>query len=179
MISNKGFGRLAAVALLASGLFAGSAANAEEVTPEHLKAARAALAAVNVTKPFDDILPSLAEQLKGTLIQSSPNFQDIINTTVDENALKLAQRRGDLEAEAANIYAKTFTAKELQQIADFYSSPAGKKLLTDGPIAMRELSKAADIWAAGISRDLATQTDAELEKTISEQNKANETATPQ
>ncbi len=133
---------------------------ADEISPDHLKAARETLNAVKVTTPFDNILPSLAEQLKGTLIQSSPNYQELINATVDEKALSLAPRRADLEKEAANIYAKIFTQEELLAITAFYNSPAGKKLLTDGPIATRELSKAADIWAAGISRDLAQQSDA-------------------
>ena len=40
----------------------------------------------------------------------------------------------------------------------------GKKLLKDGPIATRELMKAADIWAAGINRDLNTSSMTELQK---------------
>ncbi len=166
MINFKGFGRLAAGAILLSGLMATSAMSADAITPEHLKAARETLSAVKVTAPFDNILPSLAEQLKSTLIQSTPNFQEIINITVDEQALKLASRRADLENEAANIYAKTFTIEELKAITTFYTSPAGKKLLTDGPIATRELGKAADIWAAGISRDLAKEADTALEARI-------------
>ncbi|MFY8098936.1 MAG: DUF2059 domain-containing protein, partial [Allorhizobium sp.] len=63
----------------------------------------------------------------------------------------------DLEREAAVVYAKAFTAEELQQITAFYSSETGKKLLKDGPIATRELLKAADIWTAGIARDLEKQ----------------------
>ena len=35
--------------------------------------------------------------------------------------------------------------QELNDIAAFYNSDAGKKLLADGPIVTRELVKAADI----------------------------------
>ena len=58
------------------------------------------------------------------------------------------------------------TVDELNAITTFYTSPAGKKLLSDGPIASREMLKAADIWAAGISRDLNAATSKALESTL-------------
>ena len=91
-------------------------------------------------------------------------MQDAITTTVDAKALELAPRRADLEREAALTYARAFTVDELNAISAFYSSEAGKKLLKDGPIATRELMKAADIWAAGINRDLNTASMTELQK---------------
>ena len=54
-------------------------------------------------------------------------------------------------------YAKSFSEKELTDIAAFYSSEAGKKLLSTGPIAMRDVLKAAEIWQNGIARDLGQQ----------------------
>ncbi|MEA3534720.1 DUF2059 domain-containing protein [Rhizobium sp. CC-YZS058] len=154
----------AAAVLLAAAL--APAAKAQEVTEDQLKAARAAITAIGATNNFDNILPNLAERLKGSLIQSSPNYQDLISTTVDSKALELAARRADLEREAATIYAKTFTVEQLNAITAFYSSDAGKKLLNDGPIASREMLKAADIWAAGVSRDLTSATTKALETTL-------------
>ncbi len=168
MINFAGFGRWAAASLLVSGIALGAAARADDaVTDAQIKAARAALTAINATVQFDGILPALAEQLKNQLIQATPNFQNEITTTVDQKALELAPRRADLEKEAASIYAKSFTVDELNAITAFYTSPAGKKLLSDGPIATREMGKAADIWAAGISRDLAKEADKALEKQLS------------
>lgn len=142
------------------------AAFAQDVTEDHLKAARAAIAAVGATDNFDNILPNLAERLKVNLIQSSPNYQDLISSTIDAKALELAGRRADLEREAATIYAKTFSIDQLNAIAAFYQSEAGKKLLNDGPIAQREMLKAADIWAAGVSRDLTAEATKALQATL-------------
>ncbi|MQW00159.1 DUF2059 domain-containing protein [Sinorhizobium medicae] len=142
------------------------AVQAQDVTEDQIKAARATIAALGVTNSFDNILPNLAERLKNTLIQASPNHQELITATVDEKALSLAERRSDLEREAAAIYAKTFTVDELKAIADFYNSTAGKKLLNDGPIASREMLKAADIWAAGVSRDLTNEATKSLDEKI-------------
>ncbi|OLP56729.1 hypothetical protein BJF92_11655 [Rhizobium rhizosphaerae] len=165
MISFARHGRMLAAALVLTTAL-GAGARAQDVTDAQLKAARAAIAAIGATNNFDNILPNLAERLKQGLIQSSPNYEALINKTVDEKALALAARRADLEREAATIYAKTFTVDELNAIAAFYSSAAGKKLLNDGPIATREMLKAADIWAAGVSRDLQTATSKALDKTL-------------
>ncbi|WP_438747967.1 DUF2059 domain-containing protein [Pararhizobium sp. O133] len=165
MINLAGLGRtMAATAIILSAVMV--PARAQDVTEDQIKAARAAIAAIAATNGFDNILPNLAERLKTTLIQSSPNYQELITKTVDDKALELASRRSDLEREAATIYAKTFTVDELNAIATFYASDAGKKLLNDGPIAQREMIKAADIWAAGVSRDLNAAASKELGATL-------------
>ena len=130
-------------------------ASAQEITESHMKAARAAVLAINATGEFDAILPSSALALKEQLIQQNPNLQELIENTVNEKAIAMSARRADLEKESATAYAKVFSEEDLNAIATFYSSPAGKKLLADGPIVTREVLKAADIWQRGIVRDLA------------------------
>ncbi|MBX9458805.1 MAG: DUF2059 domain-containing protein [Rhizobium sp.] len=154
MMQFSTLGRLAATAIVVAGLGAGSA-HADDPSPEHIKAARATIAAVGATVNFDTILPTIAGQIKQQLIQATPNFEAVITDIVDTKAIEIAARRADLEQEAAKVYAASFTQEELSAITAFYTSPAGMKLLENGPIAQRELAKAADIWATGISRDLS------------------------
>ena len=147
-------GRLAAAALVVASLGAGSAL-ADDASPEHIKAARA----------------TIAGQIKQQLIQATPNFEPVITEIVDEKAIEIAARRADLEQEAAKVYAQTFTMDELNAITAFYTSAAGKKLLENGPIAQRELAKAADIWATGISRDLSKSASDAINAKIAEETK--------
>jgi hypothetical protein len=150
-----GFRRLIAplsVVIMLGGVYS---AQAQDITPAHLAAARAAVTAIRTTDQFDGILPEVAQQLKSELIQKDPNLESIISSTVDEQALALAARRADLENEAARAYAVSFTEEELNAITGFYTSPAGKKLLSEGPIVTREVLKAAGIWQRGIARDLS------------------------
>ena len=121
---------LALAAVAAMGL--PGTAVAQEPTAEHLKSARAAIAAIRATDQFDAILPTAAQNLKTTLIQTAPNLQDVISVTVDETALEMVGRRADLEREAAAIYARNFSIEELDAIRSFYESDAGKKLLEAG-----------------------------------------------
>jgi len=155
MTQAIGFRRLiapfAALAMVA-GLHA---AQAQDISESHLAAAREAIAAIDATEQFDSILPRAAQALKAELIQKDPNLEDLITKTVDEQALILASRRADLETEAARAYANAFSEEELKAISAFYESPAGKKLISEGPIVTREVLKAANIWQNGIARDLA------------------------
>ncbi|GGD17930.1 DUF2059 domain-containing protein [Aureimonas glaciei] len=142
------------LALTAAGLMAIAPAKAQDATPEHLSAARAAVAAIDSTDQFDNILMNAATQIKADLIGNNPNIQSEISDMVDDRALALAPRRADLENEVARIYARLFTEQELKDIAAFYESAAGKKLIAQGPVASREVMAAADVWSNGIVRDL-------------------------
>jgi hypothetical protein len=149
--------RFSAVAAATALVALSSPAFSQDVSESHLKAAHTAVEALHATDSFDSILPRAAAALQEQLIQKNPDQEQLISKTVSEKALALASRRADLEKEAAMAYAKSFSEKELTDIAAFYSSEAGKKLLSTGPIAMRDVLKAAEIWQNGIARDLGQQ----------------------
>ena len=147
-----------AAALALSGVSAPVWAQDEDnISASHLKAAYEAMSAIKATDPYDAVLPQAASALKNELIQKNPDLVSLIDSVVDKNALALASRRGDLEKEAAKAYARVFNEEDLNSIAKFYNSPAGKKLLSDGPIVTREVIKAEKIWQNGIARDLSQQ----------------------
>ncbi|MCY0147316.1 DUF2059 domain-containing protein [Hoeflea sp. G2-23] len=167
MTIYTGLKRFGAGMIVASSLVvAGHSASAQDITDAHLAAARSAITALGSTDQFDAIIPAAAEQLKTSLIRANADLQEVISTTIDEEALKIVPRRGDLEREAAQIYAKAFTQEELTAIADFYTSPPGKKLIDNGPLVTRELIKSAEIWSSGIARDLAENVNKSLQATI-------------
>ncbi|MBP1850966.1 DUF2059 domain-containing protein [Rhizobium halophytocola] len=166
MVRKTSFGRAASAALVIGSVLLGVSAKAQDASDEQIQAARAAISALGLTNQFDNILPGLADRQKRELILTYPNLEEEISASVDKNALALAPRRADLEQEAASVYAKSFTAEELKQIADFYNSDTGKKFIKDGPVALREMAKAADIWASGIARDLNKQTNEDMLKLV-------------
>ncbi|WP_082537132.1 MULTISPECIES: DUF2059 domain-containing protein [unclassified Aureimonas] len=142
------------IAVAAFAVLAFGSANAQEIGESHLAAARAAVNSIESTDQFDNILLNAATQVKADLIGNNPNLQTQISDMVDDAALALAPRRNDLENEVARVYAKLFTEQELNEIAQFYGSEAGKKLLRQGPLATREMLAAAEVWTNGIVRDL-------------------------
>lgn len=128
---------------------------AQEVSDSHLRAARSAVTAMRVTDPYDDILPQAALMLKGELIQQNPDREREISNAVDQTAIELAARRGDLEREVAMLYARMFSEEELNEVSAFYDSETGRKLIEEGPAVLRRIGFVADIWRRGVSRDLA------------------------
>lgn len=165
---------VAAVAFVA---FA-SQATAQEIPESHIKAARSAISAVHATDAYDNILPAAAIALKQQLIQQNPDLQEMIISTVDAKTIEMASRRADLEREVALAYARIYSEAELNAIAAFYQTDAGKKLLAEGPIVAREVAKAAEIWQRGISRDLTEAVGKDLEAAVAAQVKANAAAAP-
>jgi hypothetical protein len=127
---------------------------AQEVSEEQLKIAKQAVAASKSTRTLDNILPSLAENAKKQLIANRPDEADQISDIVDEVAISLAPRRGDLEDEVARAYARIFTIDELKAITAFYTSETGKKLIEQTPVVARSIDQAARVWTNGIRRDL-------------------------
>lgn len=165
---------LAALAMVA----AASPSMSQEIAESHLKAARAAVDAINATDVYDNILPSAAAALKRELIQKNPDLSNEVTAIVDGEALKLASRRTDLEKEAALAYARSMSEADLNAIAQFYTSPAGLNLLKNGPIVTREVAKAAEIWQNGIARDLAEQVAKELQAKVGAPTAADQATPP-
>lgn len=160
----KGSRRLGALAGALALLAVSQPSFAQDISDSHLSAARTAISALGATAEFDVILPQAAQALKTELIQKNPDMQADIISVVDQTALSLAARRGDLEREAGLAYARVFSEAQLNEIAAFYESETGKKLISDGAIVMREVYRAAEIWQNGVARDLAQQVAAELQK---------------
>ena len=135
---------------------------AQEFPASHIAKAREAITATRATDSFDTILIRASGQLKNQLTANNPDQADRISIVVDEDAIALASRRGDLELEAARIFAATFSEAELAEITAFFNTETGKKYLSATPILARELGKAARIWANGINRDLAANAQKKL-----------------
>lgn len=131
-----------------------SAVYAQEVTEEQLKVAKQTVAAARSTEALDRILPQMAERAKQQLISNRPDLADQYSAIVDEVAISLAPRRGDLEEEVARAYARVFTIDELKLITTFYTSDAGKKLIEQTPVIARSIEQAARVWQNGVQRDM-------------------------
>lgn len=141
-------------------------AHAQKISDSHLQAARKVITAIHATDQFDIFLPRTMLELKNELMRKDPNLEKIISQTVEEQALLIVQRRTDLENEAIRIYAIYFTESELNDIAKFYSSPVGKKLLESGPKAVADSISAFDVWCQGVARDLVENVEGALDKKL-------------
>lgn len=128
---------------------------AQEVTPEHTSAAKAAMVATGATSRLDGILPEVASFAKAGLIANRPDIEAEISNIVDETAISLAARRGALEEEVAAIYTQLFTQAELESISAFFTSESGIKFLSLTPSVFQQVDEVSKVWRTGITRDMA------------------------
>jgi uncharacterized protein len=141
----------------------------EDVTDEHMQLARQTVAATKMTRPFDLLLPEIADRAKTTFIRSNPQMQLGIIDVVDRVALDIVERRGQLEEMVAEIWATSFTEEELREILAFYRTPLGRKYADLFPELLRAPMGAAELWGAVISEDLYNRVVRDLQRMAEEE----------
>ena len=151
--------RHAFIAAFAAAFFAISPALAQTPPtlpppPENLAAARELIQVMKATDQFKVLLPTIMQALKPAFVQGKPEMEkdfDAILPAINQ----VAARRVDELAEAlAIIYASNFSVGEIHDIAAFYRSPTGQKLLAQQPIIARESLVAGQKWAQTLSTEL-------------------------
>lgn len=136
----------------------------ETYTKEHLAAARAAIEGGNAFRSFDDILPVIADKTRTLFIRTNPSATAVIDEVTNEIALQLANRRPELDQTIMKVWARRFSTEELNEIAEFYRSPVGKKFAELGPELTALSIGAAKQWGDVISTEMVTRVREELNK---------------
>jgi len=160
------FRTLLRAGLIASAMmtFAAAPASAQEFSEAHMAAAREAATNSPLAKEFDQVLPMLAQRVQDRLIRMRPDLHSQITDVVQKTALDLAVRRVDLDNAAALVWARTFTQEELEAIAAFYTSPAGKKFQeVSGPLGQNTV-QAVQNWSNRVGEELLDKSREELKK---------------
>jgi len=119
--------------------------NTNDFTPSHLKAAERVLIASglqgNIQKMFGQIFALESKQLPE---KKRAAYTVVMNKFVDKYA-----NWEQIKAAFVPIYASEFTEDELNQIADFLSSPAGQAMTSKQVILMQ---KGAE-WGMQLAKD--------------------------
>lgn len=160
---NRARALIGAIALSVIAALPAGRASAQEITPAHLQAAVEAIHALGTDRDFDLVLPNVATQVEGVLMQQRPDLYRQITATVQAAALELVQRRLDLNYDVARVWALVFTEEELRQITAFYQSPAGQKLALQGQPMMEQTVNTLQAWSERLSNELLERTLAQFE----------------
>ena len=155
---------LGVAALVVTAMVSAAPSRADDVTPSHLAAAIEAVHSAKASKGFDNVLPLLSEKVQDQIIRLRPDLYKQITDVVQQEALKLVARRGDLDADVARIWANAFTEEELKAITAFYKSPAGLKFVDIGPQVVGASLQAVKGWSDSVGQELLEKSRAELKK---------------
>jgi hypothetical protein len=155
---------LSRAACVAAILMAHGTASAQQPSPASLAAANEILDAKGSTALFEPIVPGVIEQAKNLFLQTNPNLSKDLNDVAANLRKQLALRMGNLKTETAKIYAARFTEQELKDIAAFYASPLGKKMIEEEPKAIDSTMALAQDWANKLSDEVLGLFRAEMKK---------------
>jgi uncharacterized protein len=138
--------------------------SAQEFSESQLDAAKRASSSAPLSKDLDTVLPILVQRVQTRLISLRPDLHAEIIAVVQDVAFKLAARRADLDSAIALVWARIFSEEELNQIAEFYSSPVGKKFVEVGPEIGATTIQTVDNWSSRVGEELLDKSREELKK---------------
>ncbi len=146
--------RLLLVALLGAAL-AGPALAQSTPAEESRVAARALVEALGLSKQVDAMLLQTRGAMIAALQQQAPKLPAAqVAELVDTYLMpELRAHSGEIVDATAAIYAGRLTAEEMRQIAEFYATPLGVKLLAMMPEVFAESLRFGQAWGARVTQD--------------------------
>jgi uncharacterized protein len=132
--------------------------------PENLAAARELIQVMKATDQFKVLLPTIMQALKPAFVQGRPEMEKDFDAILPAINGVAARRVNELAEALAVIYASNFSVGEIHDIAAFYRSPTGQKLLAQQPVIAHESMVAGQRWAQSLSSELRQAISEELRK---------------
>jgi hypothetical protein len=158
------FVRIALAVALACPLFAGVALAQPAPSAAAVATAREVVEVKGGSAMFDPVIVSVIEQTKGALLQTNPQLAKDLNDVGTQLRNEFAPRREELLAQAAKFYAARFSEQELKEMATFYKSPLGKKMIVQEPLVLDEAFNYVQQWAPRVGEEVMNRFRAEMKK---------------
>ena len=156
--------RLAVVLLFACTTFGGAALAQPAPSASAIAAARELVELKGGAAMFDPVIVSVIEQTKAALLQTNPQLAKDLNDVATQLRTEFTPRRNELMAEAAKLYATAFTEQEIKDMATFYKSPLGRKMLTTEPQVIDATFNFVEQWGPRAAEEAMNRFRAEMKK---------------
>ena len=138
------------VALLLAGAIAVSGMSVaraqQEISPEHLAAARSYVDMTDGAAVYENELIEIGLNTMRVLVQQDPALTDPVIEAIDAAYAEYLDRKSELYNQFARIYAMRFTQEELEEILAFYNGEVGQKLLANNPGINQDLQIVLGVW---------------------------------
>jgi hypothetical protein len=152
--------------MLAAGLAISlvSTAPAPAQTSDAVAAAKDLMVTMHSADNFKVIMPSLMAALKPAIVQGRPEVERDFDQFVPTLLGELSSRLDEILDKVAAIYARNFTAAELNEVAAFYRGPTGQKFVQKLPGVMKESMVVGQQFGREIAAELQQRMIEELRK---------------
>jgi hypothetical protein len=123
-----------------------------EITPEKRTEIDKLLRLTGMEKLMDQMKGQMIGSLKSSITGAPAGFWEKFSTKMDTR---------ELIEKIVPIYDKYYTIDDLKAVNEFYSSPAGQKILGTLPQVMQESMKVGQAWGQKISQQASEEAAAE------------------
>jgi uncharacterized protein len=158
--------RLTGAALLAFALVVASSLGfaQQKPTPAALKLAQEIIELKGTAVIVDPLVAGLIERIKYMHLQTNPMLSKPLEEVAAQLRKEFAKVTQELLQEMASLYASRFTEAELKQIAAFYKSPAGQKVIKEEPQILEVTMQQLKAWHDRFGEQLMARFRVEMKK---------------
>jgi hypothetical protein len=139
-------------------------ANAAQIDPERLKAARELMAVVKADQNMTMLVPMILSQLRSVMPPLAPEAEKARDEVMAEIEKQFKARTGEILDKLAMLYAQRFTADEMRTVAAFYQTEAGQKFVAAMPQLAAEGMRIGQEWGRTIGIEAEQKIRQEMKK---------------
>ncbi|NEU13728.1 DUF2059 domain-containing protein [Methylobacterium sp. BTF04] len=132
-------------------------------TPNHMALAREVMLSSGIARSFDSIIPAFSEQIRQNAV-TRPELAKDLDEVLGTLAPEMEMQKQTMIDTAARIYAQRLSESELNEIATFFRSPAGKRYVETQPQVLDGMVQAMQNWTQEVSEYLMVRVRAEMNK---------------
>ena len=137
-------------------------AGAAAPSADALAAAQELLAASGAAKQFEAVIPTMMNHMANIFVQQQPAHEKTIREMFQIGATRMNERKSELIAEIAALYARTFAAEEMREMTRFFSSGVGKRFIDSQSTILQQSMQLGQRWGEKIGREIETEMRREL-----------------
>jgi uncharacterized protein len=137
---------------------------AQPAPDDGLKAARELVVAMRSTDQLKLMLQTIFQALKPAFVQGRPQLEKEMDLILPIMLDSLSTRLDEFADEIAAVYARNFTPDEIRDLAVFYRSPTGQKLIDKMPTVAKQSIEIGQAWGRKLAGELQTKIAEELRK---------------
>jgi len=151
-----------AIPALAQDAPAAAPSQPQEVSPEAQALARKYIDLTDHGGIYETSIVRAGINTYQQLLPQNPEIAVPLNSAIETVIASYKDKKGELFDQMARLYALTFSLEELQQIVDFYGTPAGQKLSKANADLNPALQRIMNLFSVNLSKEFFAKVRAEL-----------------
>ena len=129
-----------------------------------ITAADTILGEIGIKQSIALVVPGMMAELERTVTSTRPEIRDSLRQTLRAIQPDFDKSAKQMYTQAAVLLASQMSEKELQDVAAFFDSPAGKKYLATEPVFLQKFAALAQPWREQLSTDIMARARDEMKK---------------